>query len=181
MAMRRLELNSIEKTVIREEDKHEQDCVDEFEEVFAEEGEFVDTENRVDNRDDCWYGEDVGRFRQGDLRRWNDLFAGNRRAENGVAIGFTAPLSREVLDFTVDDMSEVIDYWKFALIRMVIGAKIPIDAMTRFVASRWNLQPKIHVANSGVFVFRFNSEDDQLSVFGGGPWMVKGVHPLVLK
>lgn len=41
--------------------------------------------------------------------------------------------------------------------------------------------PQIHVAENGVFIFRFDTEEDMLHVYGGGPWMVKGVHPLILK
>lgn len=44
--------------------------------------------------------------------------------------------------------------------------KIHVDAMKRFVASRWNLTPHIHIANSGVFVFQFQSEEEMLGGLG---------------
>lgn len=53
--------------------------------------------------------------------------------------------------------------------------------MERFVRARWSVTPKVHVADKGVYVFRFETEHDMMVVYGGGPWMVKGSYPLVLK
>lgn len=98
-----------------------------------------------------------------------------------MAISYSAPTVRAVVDFTAEDVVDSIDYWKYALIGTVVGARIPVEAMKRFVTARWNMSPQIHVADGGVFVFRFQSEEEQLDVFGGGPWMIKGVYPLLLK
>lgn len=81
----------------------------------------------------------------------------------------------------MDDVNESIQYWQYALIGTVIGAKIHVHAMKRFVASRWSLTHQIHMADSGIFVFRFDSTEDQVDVLGGGPWMINGSFPLVLK
>lgn len=80
--------------------------------------------------------EDPGRLAQKSTRRWNDIFSSNRRPENGVVIDYSAPITRSVVDFTVDDFCDSIEFWSFALIGTVVGAKIPVDAMKRFVASR---------------------------------------------
>lgn len=59
--------------------------------------------------------------------------------------------------------------------------KIPLEALKRFIVQRWPVEPSIHVADKDVYAFRFHSEEDMLAVFEGGPWMVKGSFPLLLK
>lgn len=151
-------------------------------EVFGEDegiGDMETGDGRAYDRTDC--EEDPGRLNPRFTRRWNELFAGNRRPENGVVLDYTVPVNREILEFTPADVSESIEFWQFALVGTVIGARIPLDGMRRFVESLWQLSPQIHMADNGVYVFRFDSVEDQLRVLGGGPWLVKGTFPLALK
>lgn len=103
-------------------------------EVFeAAEEVFGDDANRGDNRYNRF--PDAGRMDPRMNRQWNELFSGNRRPENGVAIAYSAPVVRSIVDFTAEDVQDSIDFWKFVLIGTVFGARIPVDALKRFVSS----------------------------------------------
>ena len=123
----------------------------------------------------------MGKVTQNQTRRYNELFAGNRRAENGVPVDFYEPVNNEILDFSADDVAESIDFWKFTLVGRVVGARVPLEGIKRFVQSHWLGEPNIHVAGQGIYLFRFNSQLEMEAAYGGGPWMVKGLYPLNLK
>lgn len=54
---------------------------------------------------------DIGRAEPNQNRRWNSVFPGNRRVENGCAVTYTRPVNRELLEFSVEDIAENVDYW----------------------------------------------------------------------
>ncbi|KAL6526762.1 hypothetical protein OROGR_015852 [Orobanche gracilis] len=101
------------------------------------------------------HSEDIGVNQGGNTRWYTDLFTGKKRFENGVTVPFIPPASREILEFTCEDVVESVDYWKFALIGTVLGQKLPYEAIKRYTDSRWTVTPSIHVVQHGGFCFPF--------------------------
>ncbi|XP_009768155.1 uncharacterized protein [Nicotiana sylvestris] len=108
---------------------------------------------------------------------WVKLFAGNRSAENGMALSYIAP---EVVDgqYVVNlDKLEVeneIGKWKKALIVYVIGETPGYNQMHRYISQHWNnvAEPDLFLHEDGYYIVKFLSLSDLREILYGGSYTI---------
>lgn len=113
-----------------------------------------------------FYRNHIGR-RQLPIRRYNDLFVGNRRPENSESLTYVKPNDENVLEYAETDVQEGLDFWRFTLIGILIGQEPIYQVLLNFAR--------------GICVFRFDTLVDMQLVLDEGPWTVNGIFPLLLR
>ncbi|XP_052208514.1 uncharacterized protein LOC127812192 isoform X2 [Diospyros lotus] len=101
-------------------------------------------------------------------------------------LGFYPPINFPADGPTVCFSEEVIDrgvnYWKNTLIGYFIDSQLPFQVVQSIARQFWRCFGFIEVIsnNSGCFLFRFDSEENMIKVFDGGPWHFTQC-PLILR
>lgn len=100
-----------------------------------------------------------------------------------VSAGICPSQYSNVLEFTRDNVCDEIRIRRNTLIDVVVGQRASYYSILKYVESQWfHVQkPKVRLNVNGVFVFRFQLNDDLWQIMGGGPWMYGGLHHLLLK
>lgn len=81
-----------------------------------------------------------------------------------------------------EELDEVTEKWKLAIILYVVGETPTIGAIEWFIAAQWNFvaKPKVYFHNDGYFVVRFTSMDDMNAAFYSGPHTINS-KPIITK
>lgn len=121
---------------------------------------------------------DLGRH-QFENRRFNSLFVGNHQVSN--ILTYSKPSDPVILEYSFEDLREGINYWQFSLLGVIVGQKPIYNAMVQYVRKHWPVMPAISLTIKGVFVFRFDNQQDVATILTMGFWTINGVYPLLLK
>lgn len=90
-------------------------------------------------------------------------------------------IPKDVYKFTQEGVASAEIEWKETLIGVVVGARVSRKAMVNFMTSSWNVaKPKLNFKDNGVIMLKFCSHEDKLWVLEKGPWLLKGLRPLIL-
>jgi hypothetical protein len=72
------------------------------------------------------------------------------------------------------------DDWKLCVMGYVSGKFPGYRALNNIIGNTWKCPASLTVHESGWLVYRFENEEDKLSVLCGGPYLVYG-RPLILR
>ncbi|KAL9679552.1 hypothetical protein QQ045_017417 [Rhodiola kirilowii] len=114
---------------------------------------------------------------------WQVKAAANRASGAGKELSFHPTLlaaneivvSEEVWRRTASD-------WMFSLVGWIFGAKPVLGRLKGFIRSKWGDENMVRVSElkSGIFIFKFEQEDDFNRILALGPWSFDN-RPLVIK
>jgi len=109
---------------------------------------------------------------------WVNLFKDNRNLGKGIKLNKVDSVE-DMLHITNEDVDDVAEIWGFCLVGQFTGRFPGMDAV-RNIREGWKVECTHWVHRSGWIVFKFQSEEDRLSVLNGGPYFIYG-RSLLLK
>jgi len=112
--------------------------------------------------------------------KWRDLFSSNRNVSSCPRLmHFSALYDIQSCPLLAEDLDHSCDDWKLCAIGYV-SSKFPgYRALTSIIENVWKCDARLTIHESGWLVYKFQNEEDKLSVLCGGPYLVYG-RPLIL-
>lgn len=75
-------------------------------------------------------------------------------------------LDSEEIILSDEEVEEGLGQWKYMLVALVAGTKVTKDAMDKFINARWKqVAPPMVTKQAGIFLMRFNTEEDMNRIF----------------
>ena len=116
-------------------------------------------------------------------KSWASLIA--PKAANDFSLSYIKPregLDRKIVSMPKEVRIEGSFAWKNTLVGYFIGKKLPFSYVKNGTARLWSkLGLRDMVAtDSGFYFFKFDSEEESLSILEGGPWHLAG-QPIILQ
>jgi len=113
--------------------------------------------------------------------RWRDLFSSNRNTSIcSKLMHFSDYNAIPSCPFLEEDLDHSSDDWKLCVVGYVSGKFPGYRALNNIIGNTWKCPASLTVHESGWLVYRFENEEDKLSVLCGGPYLVYG-RPLILR
>ncbi|XP_043710353.1 uncharacterized protein LOC122659288 [Telopea speciosissima] len=127
--------------------------------------------------DDVQGGSDASKKRIG--LPWSALFSSSSSSaiEDGLKLSFVEPLKIDG-ELAAKCPSWVInnglEKWRNTLMGHFIGGRPSLPYARDMLLKQWKVvgHVDVNLLDSGIFIFRFNLEDDKIKVLEGGPWYV---------
>jgi len=116
-----------------------------------------------------------------DSKVWKDLFSASKQSAPCTKLqNFSLNHLTKSCVISPEDIQPQFDVWNLYVVGYVSGKSPGFRALNGIISSVWKCAVTLSIHDSGWLVFRFNSEEDKLSVLHGGPYMVYG-KPLILR
>jgi hypothetical protein len=113
--------------------------------------------------------------------QWRDLFSSNRSTVSCPKLVHFTDISKDKrCSLSDDDLDNQCDFYKLCIVGYVAGKFPGFKALQGLVSSTWKCNASLTIHESGWLIYKFDNEEDKLSVLSGGPYLVYG-RPLVLK
>lgn len=116
---------------------------------------------------------------------WVDVIQGNRSVSRGMPLGYVAPTmvnGEIIIQIEEEDVAEELDFWENAIILFALGDSLTMNVVKKFMEKSWNFAslPDLFYNDSGYFIARCKSKEDQEQILAQGPYFIFG-KPIFLK
>jgi len=103
---------------------------------------------------------------------WVNLFKDNRNLGKGIKLA-VVDSAEDIIQIEEDDVDDVEEAWGCCLVGQFSG-RFPGMAAVRTIREGWKVKCKQWIHRSGWIIFKFDSQEDRLSVLNGGPYFIYG-------
>ena len=113
--------------------------------------------------------------------QWRDLFFSNRSTVSYTKLqNFSLNHLSKTYAISPEDIQPKFEIWNFCVVGYVSGKSPGYRALNSIISNVWKCEATLTIHDSGWLVYRFKTEEDELTVLQGGPYLVYG-RPLVLR
>lgn len=116
-------------------------------------------------------------------KSYKEAFVGNKTVENGFKLHVVEGVDENMVEMVAEDIAQLCRHWASALVGFVASGPVPFSAMDNFACAKWDMvkPPKIVLIDIGVFLFRLDTEVEGELILESGPWIIRGVRPILLR